>query len=155
MTEDTFVLFNPLPDISERELFKRAGLENVDINEHGVPFRFRTVLDGEFVGIDPGGKIVIRESEVALIKGRATEVGLGIVPSDASDDVVNTETKRALRTAFLFYSSRGKRRLQQLRKTHGLTAEEMDERRDEYWAYHVNGAKADFISEALAAHDNA
>lgn len=132
---------NPLPNVSEAELLKDAGLDMIEASRIS-PFTFRWNYGGEHIFLEAGENIPLRESEAALFRLEFEDHG-GVVLEDAQDDAeVRRVSIEGLRRAQKRYKAGGAVLVLEYRKRHGITKEEAEERKHDLWAYHLCEAKA-------------
>lgn len=157
ISEKIVYVYNPLPDISETELFERNGLDDVLEPSHNVkPFnmtwQYGTGNEREVVQIDPGDFLALRESEAKefLNGSNYADMGMCVVENTNLND---PETKRtataALKKAANFYYDRGTRQLGNQRKRHNYTEQDMKDMRPQLHAYFINQAKEAEIRKLL------
>ena len=153
LSEKSFYAFNPLPAITDADVLKRAGLDELMTPVRVAPFhvswKYGGVNETEIVQIPPQEMFLLRESECKDFTKRFAEEGMVLLedPNDAKE--VRLKSISGLQRALTFWSERGKKKLVELRKLHGYSREDMDDYRFDHWVYYANQAKADFISDAL------
>lgn len=152
LSEEVVYVLNPLPDVEDAELLKRAGLALATPATES-PFRmtwqFGSGLERETVTLDPGERALLRSSEAAEFMETFREQGAVVLPLECGEAEVAKHTADGLRRAQKFYRDRGAARVKDYQKTHGLSKEELEDHRYETWAWHHNQAKADVIEESL------
>jgi hypothetical protein len=151
-SEKTFRGANPLPPVTDAEVLKKAGLDMLDAARKApfdLDWSYAPGPDHEYVVLHPGDHLVLRESETKDFLYLLGDLGCAIYPTDC-DAVARAEGELAgLKRAHGHYARQGKPRLIELRKTHGLTQEEMEDYRYDHWAYYYNQARADILEEAI------
>lgn len=155
LSETIVWAYNPLPPVTEAELLLAAELESIVPDDARLPFamdwQFAGGLEREDVTINPGEFLALRESESTEIERELAEKGLVIVRDRENRGEVLAAAARGLRTAATFWRERGATKLSDYRKRHGASEQEMQDRKYELWAYHMNAAKA----AAVEAHRKA
>jgi hypothetical protein len=146
--------YNPLPDISEAAVLKRAELDDIIEPAKPSPFdwlwKYGAGLGSDRIHLLPQKFHALRASEAQEFLIEFQEQG-GVVISDPSDkEEVKKATIRGLTAAHGFYRDRGKKQLSEIRKNHGYSADEMADRKYDHWPYYKNQAIADIIHELLA-----
>src|SRR3990167_2328881 len=153
LTERTFFLYNPLPSgITEAELLKRAALPDIVPSER-PPFafvwRYSASNERETLVLDAGSTFPLREREARDWLREFKEQGGMLLEDPKNDAALRAAQIDGLRQAVRFFRARGKVRVQEFRKGKGLTPEELEDRRHELYAYHLNEAKAEVVKEHL------
>lgn len=153
ISEKSFYAFNPLPAITDADVLARAGLDELMTAVAPLPFHFSWKYGGtnetEIVQYPPQEMSLLRQSECADFVKRFAEEGLVILEDPNDTKEVKTKTIEGLVKALAFWTSRGKKKLVELRKLHGYSREDMEDYRYDHWVYYANQAKADFISDSL------
>jgi hypothetical protein len=151
-SEPVVHVYNPLPDVSDAEILERAGLDLIDPATRSpwiCDWRYSGHDEREWVHLKPGEFLMLRKSELPEFMNENRELGMVVVDDPQDPESIRKATIKGLTAAYTFFKDRGKVRLLAVRKTHGFTAEEMEENRHEHWAYYYNQAKADIIAEVL------
>ena len=155
ISEKSVRVVNPLPNTTEAELFTKAKLtlfrEPTDLPPFEMVFQYSGGDEREVVCLKPGQQHVMRASDANDMMREKGEMGLVLLELNDPAESVHSKTMAGLLRGYRFYQERGHVRVIAWRQTHGLTAEETEERRHEIWQYHVNQAKADVIEEAMKA----
>lgn len=151
ITEKTIYLINPLPEVGEAELLKEAGLDMIEPKEQ-QPFemhlQYSYGLEKEQMHLQPQQRLLLRESEGPELLASLQELGAVVVSAEASDDEVAKAHLRGLQTALKYWRDIGGR-LTSLRKDRGLSKEDMEEYRYDYWPYFLAAAKAKYIENEI------
>lgn len=153
ITEKSVTVLNSLPPIDDATVLERAGL--ADVAEAGkltplhIDWQYSGGLEREFIRLLPGESQILRESDAQAIMRECAERGLVTHPVGASEDVVLKARVEGMKRAITFYADRGLKRVQALRKKHGLTKEEVEENKYDYWSFYYNQAVADLLREHL------
>jgi hypothetical protein len=143
---------NPLPEVTDAQVLKRAGLdmtEPKDMSPFVLDWIFAPGPDREFVRLNPGDHVVLRQSECPMFREEFKDIGGAVYAVDATDLEVAEEEAKAIDRAMKHYARQGNVRLVDIRKKHGLTREEMEDFKYDHWAYYYNQARADILKEAL------
>lgn len=152
ISEETVIAYNPLPDVDEGTLLIEAGLEDIDPgSKHpfALFWQYSAGQERETIELNPGEELVMRESDARDFQRELGEQGLAVRPMDADEDEINRISDAALRRAHEFWRNRGGTRIVEYRKTHGISKEELDERKYDIWSYHLNQARADAIKKLI------
>jgi hypothetical protein len=145
---------NPLPDVSDSEILKKAGLTKRKPSKHH-PFEFSWLVGS---GHDKQTFHITPDSEPLALRGDAEwrvfdrqwrEWGGVLVNEDDSDEVVANKTFDGLRRAYEAWTKIGQVRVDEYQITHGLTDEQIERQRDQIWRYYYNQALADVISDRM------
>jgi hypothetical protein len=151
-SEKNYCGANPLPDISDAEILERAGLDVMEPKDMGpftLDWKYAPGPDREFARLKPGDYLILRESERQMFLTELADLGAVVYPHGADPFVKATAELKGLRRAMEHFGRQGNTRLIELRKTHGLTKEEMDDYKYDHWAYYYNQARADVLKEAV------
>lgn len=152
MSEKVFHIYNPLPNIDDEEILKQAGLDLLEPATRCqwiCDWKYSGGDEREYIHLSPGQFLMLRESEIKDFLKECAELGMVVVKDPQDPESIREASIKGLIAALKFFKDRGKKRLMDVRKTHGFTAEEMEENKHDHWAYHYNEAKAHFIAEEL------
>lgn len=154
ITEKSLFVFNPLPALTDAEVLEKAKLDDLARAAGRSPFiiewQYSAGHEREDLVLRPGQRAALRESDAAACMRDNAERGLVTHELDATPEQIEKAAAEGLKRAITFYVDRGAKRLQELRKRHSLTAEEMEERRHDFWSFHYNQAAADLLRAHLA-----
>jgi hypothetical protein len=155
ISEKVRYAFNPLPEITDAVLINKAGLDELmePIRDSLPPFRITWLygggLEAEYVQLNPQEFLALRESEVEEFLREHQELGMVVVEDAHDEEEVRLAAIKGLTKAATFYRDRGAKRLSEVRKNHGFSREEMEDRKYDHWAYYLNQTKAEVILELL------
>jgi hypothetical protein len=153
ISEESVLVLNPLPAVDDAEVLERAGLletaEAVDLKPLYIDWQYSAGAEREFIRLLPGESKVLRQSDASAMMHEVAEKGLCLVSLKATDEELKNARAGGIKRAITFYTERGNKRLQNIRKRFGLTAEEMKENRHEHWSFYFNQALADILREEL------
>ena len=151
LTEKLYDAINPLPGLSEAELFERAGLHLVTPRQAPaflLEWHYGGGHEKEYVAIAPGDFVTLRESDAKLIEAELGEQGLLVVPHGKAP--ADAECRAAITRAASYWHERGAPALAAYRRDRGISPEDLEEMRDMLWPYYAAKAKAEVLREALA-----
>ena len=146
-------IHNPLPNISDVELLKRADLELIEGSDRPFLFswtwKYDTGVNFEQLRVLPGEFSPVRKSEALSFIAEFGEQGAVMVedPEDA-EEVLKAKLK-GLNAARKFWLDRGTRRAQAYRKVQGIGKEELEEQKSDLWPYWRNQAAAEVCEEEM------
>lgn len=156
ISEKTLYVYNPLPQVTDHDLLIDSGLDMIMEPGKRSPFRaqwdYGAGHERETIYIEPGEFFAMRESDAKEFVSSAnhTELGYVVVNTPNADD---PEVKKAaitgLRKALAFYRDRGDKRIITMRKVHGLSEDEINEQRADYWCYFYSAAQARAIQHEI------
>jgi GNAT superfamily N-acetyltransferase len=153
ITEKSVYLTNPLPAFTDAEILKRAGLDDTTEAHQGrtlaMDWQYSAGAEREFIRLHPGDFQIMRASDAGLMLKELSEQGLASYPVDADEATIKQAREQGVRRAITFYADRGLKRVQEIRKKFGLTKDEIEERRHDYWSFYYNQAIADMLRESL------
>jgi hypothetical protein len=153
MTEKTFCIYNPLPAVTEEELFEAAGMNEgmVRIAERSpfmLEWRYSGGREREYIDLKPGESKQIRKVGAEMfVKANADQGAIMFAPGTPRDEVLRLSIA-AVQKAIKFWHDRGAPRIAEYRKVHGLSKEELEDQKYDIWPYYLNAARA----KALEAH---
>jgi hypothetical protein len=151
LNEKIVYIHNPLPDLQDKEIIEKADIEiEASIRPpFDIHWNYAFGNDLEVVRLSVGEYMPLRQSEAAMFLRQFKEIGMVIVEDINDADELKKKTLEGLQTAQKFYADRGNKRLIELRKTHGLGKDEMEDYKYEHWVYYYNQAKADLIGDHI------
>lgn len=149
ISEKIVYIYNPLPDMTETELFEKHGLDDVLEPAYNVkPFdemwQYGTGNERETVQINPGDFLALRESEAKefLNGSNFGDRGLCVV-EEANPNA--PETRRAataaLKKAADFYYRCGRKQIMVQKKKNNYTESDLKDMRNQLHAFFINQAK--------------
>jgi hypothetical protein len=153
-SEQTFLATNPMPDVTDAEVLKRAELDMIEPKERSpfmMDWKYAPGPDSEYVSLAPGDSVIIRKSECAEFLTEFGEMGGVVIPTAASELEILQAKAQGLVSAVKKYAEQGKTRLVEIRKGKGLTKEDMDDYKYDHWAYYYNQARSEICAEHLKA----
>lgn len=154
ISEKIFTVFNPLPPCTDQEVLDKCGFEGLITGGDGQPLGIVWVYsmgnERESIALNPGDTLKLRESEVPEFLRAFKELGIVAVEDYSDKDAVRKASITGLGVAQRYWRERGARRLVELRKTHGFSAEDMDLHKFEHWRYYYNEELATRVTEELA-----
>jgi hypothetical protein len=153
ISEESVLVLNPLPNIDDADVLERAGLldtaEAATLKPLCIDWQYSAGIEREFIRLQPGDTKVLRRSDATAMMHEKAEMGLCMIEMKSTDEQLKTATIGGLKRAMTFYTERGNKRLQNIRKRFGLTREEMEENKHEHWTFYYNQAIADILREEL------
>jgi len=153
ISEKSVKVLNPLPRLADAAILEKAGLADTAEAFNHTPLDIDWQYSGgderEFVRLAPGASQILRASDAAVMMRECGERGLAMVQLTDNEETVEKACDDAIKRAILFYSDRGNKRLQNIRKRFGLTKEEMEENKHEHWSFHYNQAISDLLRAEL------
>ena len=157
ISEKVLYAYNPLPNVSEADLFELDDLGEFFEPSSRSPFEFTwkygSGLELETVHLVPGEMLPLRESEATefMRATNAHELGLCILDSADPNTASNRKAVReALLAAAKYYQSRGATQLLKQKKVHNYTDADMRDMRATLHAYYLNKAKEKAIRDHIA-----
>lgn len=151
LSEKTYYAFNPLPDMTDREILDSIGMEDVRGAEKFSCFemnwQWSTGLERERLRIKPGHKALLRETEAKQWMKEFREQGGVLLEVEAKPAEIRKATVDGLERAARFYRERGEIRVIEFAKTQGLGTGELDRYKYSLWVYYLNEAKANILFE--------
>lgn len=145
---------NPLPNVSEEELFDLVGidLEPSTISPFVMKFELeRGNPDWEKISLNPGESIPLRESEAFAFLSELQELGAVVVSDLHDEEELRNETLKGLRAAHKHYNNRSDNVLRSIRIARGITKDEMEDMKsaEPDWAYWRNSAIAKVLQDRI------
>jgi hypothetical protein len=156
MTEKTVCIYNPLPDITEEQLFEVAGLGDGRIrpatrSPFMMEWRYSGGREREFIDLKPGEAKQIRRIGAELfVKANAEQGAIMFDPGASRDEIVRLSIP-AVQQALKFWGERGAKRISAYRKLHGLSKEELEEQKydDGVWTYFAAQGRVKVLEQHL------
>lgn len=157
ISEQIVWLYNPCPDITERELLERAKLENIeasDLSPFEIRWKYGGVLETEWLVLRPGEQHGVRKSEAAEFMEEFGEQGMVTLSAHPDVEEARTKAVKGLQQALKFWKDRGGKRAMEYRKKNALSRDDMEEYRYDLWAYYLNEEKAKAIEAEIRRLQN-
>jgi hypothetical protein len=152
ITEKSVYVHNPLPPIEDAEILAKAGLDDTAIPADLKPlvrdWTYGSGLTQEFLRLQPGERVIMRESDGNVCLKELKEQGVVIYAIDATPEQVKAACADGIRQAIVFYADRGNKRLTTLRKIHNYDRQAMEDNKHENWSFYYNQS----LSEMLRAY---
>jgi len=153
ISETSVFVFNPLPALEDADVLERAGLletaEAATLSPLYIEWQYSGGREREYIRLLPGERAVLRMSDAAAMMHEKAEQGLTTLRLEGTPEEEKIASVAGLKRAIQFYTDRGNKRLQNIRKRFGLTREEMEENKHEHWSFYYNQAVADLLREEL------
>lgn len=153
ISEKSYVVVNALPAVEDTEVLKRAGLDQSESAQRLPLTKLWTFSSGrerEILNLPPGEEKILRESDARALFKELGEQGIALYPHNADEEEKAKAKRDALRRAWTFYRDRGKKKVTEYRKRHGMDEKQAeDERYGLLWVNHFNQALADIIQDHL------
>lgn len=158
ISEKIVYVYNPLPDMSETELFENHGLKDVlepayNVKPFDVTWQYGTGNERETVQIGPGDFLALRESEAKEFMNGTNfgDMGLCVVEdTNLNNPVVKRAATAALKKAADFYYRCGKKQIMVQRKRNNYTDADLKDIRNQLHAFFINEAKEAEIRKLLS-----
>ena len=144
---------NLLPTgVTDADILKAAGLDHAEpnnINPFRLVWKYGTGVDSETILLNPGDKVLLRETEAkAFLRDKAEEGGC-LHASDAEKADIKKEQVAALKRAYKFYKDRGKFLATTMLRERNIDSASWDDYKESYWPYYVNEAKSQAVDAYL------
>jgi hypothetical protein len=152
MTEKTFCIHNPLPDVSQEHLFELADLNDGALvpatrSPFMLEWRYSGGREREFIDLKPGeSKQIRRVGAEMFVKANAEQGAIMFEPDAPRAEVIRLSIA-ACQKAIKFWHDRGAPRISAYRKLHGLSKEELDEQKYDVWPYFEAAAKVKVLED--------
>lgn len=157
ISEKIVYAYNPLPDVTEAQLFELDKLHELFEPSTISPFvhtwKYGSGLALEIIHLNPGDMVPLRESEAEEFLRTSNVSDLGLCVINGTDP--NTPANRkvvlaALMAAAKFYQSRGAAQLLKQKKVHNYTDADLHDMRATLHGYYLNKAKEKAIRDHIA-----
>jgi len=146
--------YNPLPEISDKDVLDRAELRRPARDIKPTEFRWKMWIDNDqrFFLLKPGDSIPLRGVEGEVFLKEFGDRGGVLLDNPTDDDEVQEAKVTALSKAAQFYQDRGLTRVDDYQNRHGLDGSQIERRKHgDLWQYFYNQALADIFMDELTA----
>lgn len=151
ISEETVIVENVNPDVSEAELVEHAELDIEPSSR--PPFRITWIRsfgpERERLSLDPGKTAPLRVSDAREMLKEVADQGVVMYSMDADEAEIKQARVKGLQASQKFHRDRGVTRITAYRKTHGLSLEELEEQKHDIFSFHIHAAQEEAVKTKL------